>query len=202
MPIKDNLVTFTTQTVAQTLSASRTSVQRWIDSGMLKAFKTPGGHRRVTRRELTAFLRRQGAPIPAALQARLRLLVVDDDEQFLKNVKPLMKPLATDVELESVDNSLDALLRIGAGEADAVLMSTSMREFDCFQFLEKLKAREHLAEVVVIALAAGQVDEKLHQKLLKAGAAMLLTKPLTPKSLALALHELALMDSPEEFINP
>jgi len=200
MPTKDNFVTFTTQAVAQTLSASRTSVQRWIDSGMLKAFKTPGGHRRVTRRELAAFLRRQGAPIPTVLQAKVRLLVVDDDEQFLKNLKSLMKPLATDVELEPVDNSFDALLRIGAGEADAVLLDVNMRDFDCFQFLEKLKARETTAGVVVIAMS-GQTDEKIQQKLLKAGAAMCLTKPITPKSLALALHELALMDSPEEFAN-
>lgn len=196
MSTKENLVTFTTQDVAKVLSASRTSVQRWIDSGALKAFKTPGGHRRVTRRELVAFLRRAGAPVPTSLQARLRLLVVDDDAQFLKNLKPLMKPLAGDVDLDIVDNGVDALLRIGSGDCDAVLLDATMPGLDGLTLLEKLKGTERTADVVVIGMS-GRSDEKLEAKFLKAGAAKFLVKPITAASLAEALHELTLVDAPE-----
>lgn len=197
MSAKGNLVTYTTQDVAKVLSASRTSVQRWIDSGSLKAFKTPGGHRRVTQRELVAFLRRQGAPIPAALQARVRLLVVDDDVQFLKNLKPLMKSLAPSVDIDFVDNGVDALLRIGGGEVDAVLLDSTMPGLDGLTVLEKVRAMPKTAEVVVIGMS-GRADEKLEAKFKKAGAAAFVVKPLTPKSLTEALHDVGLLDAPDE----
>jgi len=200
MTAKANLVTFTTQDVARVLSASRTSVQRWIDSGSLKAFKTPGGHRRVTQRELVAFLRRQGAPVPASLLSRVRLLVVDDDAHFLKALKPLMKSLSGSVEVDFVDNGVDALLRIGAGQVDAVLLDSAMPQLDGLQVLEKLKANPSTAEVVVIGMS-GRADDKLEQKFLKAGASKFLVKPITPRSIFDALHELNMVDAPDELMS-
>jgi excisionase family DNA binding protein len=197
MSAKGNLVTYTTQDVARVLSASRTSVQRWIDSGTLKAFKTPGGHRRVTQRELVAFLRRQGAPIPPALQSRVRLLVVDDDAQFLKNLKPQMKSLAPGVEADFVDNGVDALLRIGSGEVDAVLLDATMPGLDGLTVLEKVRSMPKTADVVVIGMS-GRPDEKLEAKFKKAGAAAFVVKPLTPKSIAEVLHGVGLLDAPDE----
>ncbi|GMU58323.1 MAG: hypothetical protein AMXMBFR34_00860 [Myxococcaceae bacterium] len=193
------MVTFTTQDVAKVLSASRTSVQRWIDSGSLRAFKTPGGHRRVTQRELVAFLRRQGAPVPSSLLLRVRLLVVDDDAHFLKALKPLMKALSSSVEVDTVDNGVDALLKIGAGEVDAVLLDATMPNLDGMQVLEKLKGNQGTAEVVVLAMS-GRGDDKLEQKLLKAGAAKFLVKPITPKAIFDALHELGMVDAPDEAV--
>ncbi|MEW6431474.1 MAG: response regulator [Myxococcota bacterium] len=202
MSAKGNLVTYTTQDVAKVLSASRTSVQRWIDSGSLKAFKTPGGHRRVTQRELVAFLRRQGAPIPPALQSRVRLLVVDDDAQFLKNLKPLMKSMAPSVDIDFVDidfvdNGVDALLRIGGGEVDAVLLDATMPGLDGLTVLEKVRAMPKTAEVVVIGMS-GRSDDKLEQKFKKAGAAAFVVKPITPKVLTETLHSVGLLDAPDE----
>lgn len=199
MSAKGNLVTFTTQDVAKVLSASRTSVQRWIDSGSLRAFKTPGGHRRVTQRELVAFLRRQGAPVPSSLLLRVRLLVVDDDAHFLKALKPLMKALSSSVEVDTVDNGVDALLKIGAGEVDAVLLDATMPNLDGMQVLEKLKGNQGTAEVVVLAMS-GRGDDKLEQKLLKGGAAKFLVKPITPKAIFDALHELGMVDAPDEAV--
>lgn len=199
MSAKGNLVTFTTQDVAKVLSASRTSVQRWIDSGSLRAFKTPGGHRRVTQRELVAFLRRQGAPVPSSLLLRVRPLVVDDDAHFLKALKPLMKALSSSVEVDTVDNGVDALLKIGAGEVDAVLLDATMPNLDGMQVLEKLKGNQGTAEVVVLAMS-GRGDDKLEQKLLKAGAAKFLVKPITPKAIFDALHELGMVDAPDEAV--
>ncbi|MEW5742656.1 MAG: response regulator [Myxococcota bacterium] len=192
-------MTYTTQDVAKVLSASRTSVQRWIDSGSLRAFKTPGGHRRVTQRELVAFLRRQGAPVPASLLSRVRLLVVDDDAHFLKALKPLMKSLSSAVEVDVVDNGVDALLKIGAGEVDAVLLDATMPTLDGLQVLEKLKGNQATAEVVVIGMS-GRSDEKLEQKFLKAGAAKFVVKPITPKVIFDALHDLGMVDAPEEAV--
>ena len=58
---KRNLSTFA---VASLLEVDPGSVVNWVDEGMLKAHRTPGGHRRVAREDLLAFLREHKMPIP------------------------------------------------------------------------------------------------------------------------------------------
>ena len=55
---------FTSGEVAQMCAVSKTTVIRWVDSGRLGAFQTPGGHRRVLARELYHFMKRYGIPVP------------------------------------------------------------------------------------------------------------------------------------------
>jgi excisionase family DNA binding protein len=55
---------FTSGEVAQMCAVSKTTVIRWVDSGRLGAFQTPGGHRRVLAQELHDFMKRYGIPIP------------------------------------------------------------------------------------------------------------------------------------------
>jgi len=45
---------------------SESTLKRWIDDGRLKAFRTPGGHRRVPREEAVRLIRELGGPSAAA----------------------------------------------------------------------------------------------------------------------------------------
>jgi methanogenic corrinoid protein MtbC1 len=40
-------------------------MKRWVDSGLLRAERTPGGHRKITVADLLAFLRSRGRPMPS-----------------------------------------------------------------------------------------------------------------------------------------
>jgi len=51
---------FKTAQVADMLNVHQSTVNRWINTGELRAFTTPGGHRRITRADLIAFLRNNG----------------------------------------------------------------------------------------------------------------------------------------------
>ena len=61
-----NLSTFA---IAEMLHVDPGSVANWIDQGLLKAHRTPGGHRRVASEDLVMFLREHKMPIPAELDA-------------------------------------------------------------------------------------------------------------------------------------
>jgi excisionase family DNA binding protein len=39
---------------------SITTVVRWIEAGLVVAYRTPGGHRRITRDQLHQFARQRG----------------------------------------------------------------------------------------------------------------------------------------------
>ena len=49
--------------IAKGCGVSNTTVLRWISTGQLPAFRLPGGHYRIERDDLCAFLARHGIPI-------------------------------------------------------------------------------------------------------------------------------------------
>jgi excisionase family DNA binding protein len=71
---------YTTFEAAGLLGVSLPTVVNWIKARRLKAHRTPGGHRRIRREELAAFIVRHGMPLPAelsgAVPARRKVLVV------------------------------------------------------------------------------------------------------------------------------
>lgn len=71
---------YTTHEAARLLSVSLPTVVNWIKARRLKAHRTPGGHRRIAREEMAAFMVRLGVPLPSELagvaQARRKALVL------------------------------------------------------------------------------------------------------------------------------
>ncbi len=73
---------YTTFEAARVLGVSLPTVVNWIKGRRLKAHRTPGGHRRIAREELAAFMLRHGMPVPGELSgaapARRKALVVGE----------------------------------------------------------------------------------------------------------------------------
>src|SRR5512133_1918619 len=71
---------YTTHEAARLLGVSLPTVVNWIKARRLKAHRTPGGHRRIAREDLAAFMVRHGVPVPVelsgAVPARRKALVV------------------------------------------------------------------------------------------------------------------------------
>lgn len=57
--------TFSPAQAAHVLGVSESTIKRWVDTGYLRAEKTPGGHRKIRPPDLIAFLRAQGRPVPS-----------------------------------------------------------------------------------------------------------------------------------------
>src|SRR4051812_44254619 len=71
----DQKVLYTTHEIAGFCHVSMLAVVKWIDQGKLLGFKTPGGHRRVKRDDLLAFLQHYGFPLPPFLLAFLLIVI-------------------------------------------------------------------------------------------------------------------------------
>ena len=71
----------TTRQAATQLGVSVGTVQLWVESGLLQAWKTAGGHRRVLRDSVESLLHRKPAAPAAATRSgprQLRVLVQHD----------------------------------------------------------------------------------------------------------------------------
>ncbi len=172
----------TSHQVAKLISASNSSILQWIDKGLLPAYRTPGGHRRVERGALIRFLRDHGMPIPRQLADVARLLVVDDEKTFLRNAKRLIGRHAPLLTVETADSAMDALLKIGIFRPDAVLVDAKMPGIDGVELCRRLQADPATEHVTIVAMS-GRVTSKLESAFVEAGAVGVLSKPLDAKLL-------------------
>ena len=110
-PVKD---TYSTHDVAKICCVTPTTVIRWIEDGLIPAFKTVGGHRRVRREDLERVCRERGIPF-----------VVDGGREFLKRPEVLELMAALKTLAQPADEpALLAFLRSPSGAAsDAELLA-------------------------------------------------------------------------------
>src|SRR4030042_1139963 len=75
------------------------SVANWIDQKLLKAYRTPGGHRRVLSEDLVRFLREHNMPIPPELNFRpAHVLIVDAEPAITKLIARAVKTALPEAE--------------------------------------------------------------------------------------------------------
>ena len=58
----------TTYQISKYCKVSLTTVANWDEQGLLPAYKTPGGHRRVKKADLVEFLKKYNMPVPDELK--------------------------------------------------------------------------------------------------------------------------------------
>ncbi|PYR65113.1 MAG: hypothetical protein DMG20_15280, partial [Acidobacteria bacterium] len=79
---------YTTHDISRLLQVNPRSVINWIEQKLLPSYRTPGGHRRVRRDDLLAFLRKHQIPTPSSLvDGKFRILIVDDQEEVVNLLK-------------------------------------------------------------------------------------------------------------------
>ena len=166
--------------VAKLIDTSRTTVQRWIDAGQLKAFRTVGNHRRVKPDDLFAFLKRQGMPIPSGLQRKVRILVIDDEGRYLRALKAVLERADKRFEVEIAEDGLDGLLTVGARHPDIVLLDAMMPGWDGFEVCRRLKRNPETKKILVVGMSGLASNEEAFRK---AGVDAFVKKPLDPQLL-------------------
>lgn len=181
---------FSSRQVGKMVGADPSSVNRWIDSGKLSAYRTPGGHRRVLYDDLVVFLQQCGMPLPdELLPENKRVLLVDTDEANLKATRRALLRADKTLEVETCASSVDALLHIGAHRPDIVVLDASMPGVDGVEVCQRLQSSADTRGVMVIAVA-GKPTPALEKRLLGAGAVALLPKPIKAPSLLEAFAQL------------
>jgi excisionase family DNA binding protein len=171
---------YTTFEAAHALGVSLPTVVNWIKARRLKAHRTPGGHRRIAREELAAFMTRHGMPMPDeladAVETRRRALVVGEPGAPMDQVVRQLEAAGI-VALPSRPGFC-----AGAGAArhhpDVVVLVDPPA--DGGDTLAGLRGDEALSSVPVVAAARA---EHVH-RLRAAGCALVLASPIPDGALA------------------
>lgn len=181
MDLSDPDCLLTSHEVGELLQINPSSVVKWVNDGLLPAFRTPGGHRRIKPADLVAFLKGHGMYVPPKLKPAgpLRVLLVDDDHAFLSSFERAMKEFHRQLEVTCVDSGIEALLRLGSSEFDAIVLDVNMPEMNGLQVCRRIK--EHPAtRFVTVVMCTGEFSRDLEKRAIAVGAKALLAKPLAP----------------------
>jgi excisionase family DNA binding protein len=184
---------FTSHEVASLVQVSPSSVLKWIEQGKLRAFRTPGGHRRVAIDELVEFLRAHHLPVPRELEdEKVKLLVIDDEPTYLRSLGILLQKADSRVEVSLAENALDGLLKVGLQRPTVVLLDSYMPGMDGLEVCRRLKESPETANIAVLAMS-GRHSPELEKKFLEAGAVAFLAKPFQPVEVLSKLEGLGLV---------
>ena len=162
----------TTTEAAAILAISVGTVQLWVDKGLLVAWKTAGGHRRVTRESINKILHasppaQPKTPATVAPQnqtaERLRVLVVEDDRDLTRLYETMLRRWPMAPLVETSDNGIEALLAVERLKPDLLFIDLNIPGVDGFQMLNILNGKagyEGMTAVVVSGLSAAEMAER------------------------------------------
>lgn len=184
---------FTTSEVARFCEVSNDGVLKWIKSGKLRAFATPGGHYRVSAEDFRSFLTRYDIPFEESLfgaaPAPPCVLVVDDDPDIREIVRRRLLELDAGLRIEEASDGYDAGIQIGSLQPDLVIVDILMPRVDGFSLCRSIRANPKTQEIKVLAITALPEEANI-RRMYEAGADLCLVKPLDFRELGRAVRRL------------
>jgi len=162
----------TTGAIARYCEVSTNAVKKWIRRSDLPAFRTPGGHFRITREAFRCFLLRHGMPISVGFFAPRvpRVLIADDEPVVRELVRELVLSATPDpVIVETAEDGYDALLKVGDFKPDLLILDLKMPRMDGFEACRSIRSNPHTAHIQIVAMT-GFAGAGNRERILAAGA--------------------------------
>src|SRR5690242_180041 len=160
---------------ARYLGVAQSTIRKWSDSGRVRAFKTPGRHRRYRRDDLDAFLERS---LPDVRSGPV-VLIVDDDERLREYVRVNLEMEGYSVqEAGSAEEGMGVLDDL---RPDLVLLDVMMPKVDGWEMLQRMHERHGVGSIPVV-MFSGKVDEGAGEAA-ERGAQGFIGKPFDPQEL-------------------
>jgi excisionase family DNA binding protein len=176
---------FSTADLARRLGVSVPTVQRWVDLGHLKAWKTVGGHRRIDAESAEAFIRtqtqRRGGEVPAAVDVApvFSVLVVDDNSDDLDLLCALVDIALPGARVVRASNGFDALMEVGKAIPGLIVTDLTLPHMDGVEMIRHLSMQGDAHPPAIVAVSSQTPAHLQHLGGLPARVA-LLAKPVEP----------------------
>ena len=151
-----------TQLAAETLGVSVRTVQLWVENGTLKAWKTPGRHRRILRSSVEALLAEREAEQDVELLAMHDVLVVEDEATMQAYYEAMFELVRPELELRFADNGFAGLVEYGRKTPGLMLLDIDMPGMDGIELIKALDDNDQSDTriVVVTSLTEEQIKQR------------------------------------------
>jgi excisionase family DNA binding protein len=195
--MKESPRSYSTIAIAKRLGISLQTVQRWVDSGRLKAWKTPGGHRRIDARSAELLFEEHeramtadtaAEPLSAPASRPMQVVIVDDDPIDRALMSILVQTALPAAQLRVAGNGFQGLVMIAKFAPEIVVTDVHMPHMDGFEMIRNVLADAATRPRLMIAVSARSAEELADFGQLPAEV-RLLYKPLDHEAFVAAVRE-------------
>ncbi|MEI7612583.1 MAG: response regulator [Betaproteobacteria bacterium] len=152
-----------TREAAGLLGISVRTTQIWVEKGLLDAWKTPGGHRRVSRDSIDKLLRKVCFPVldlPTTLpDLSLKILIVEDDIDLLKLYETTFAHWPIPPTVVVAKNGVEALMELGRELPDILIADLCMPDINGFHLVRLIKAMPEFFNMTIVVISGLDTDE-------------------------------------------
>lgn len=162
---------YSTRDVAARLGLAVRSVQLMVDRGELQAWKTPGGHRRIDRASVEAFLqgreshgpRRSGGKTAAQTSmaagstpgsGNAKVLIIEDSKHYQKLASMLLRNDFPELEIFVADDGFAGLAMAGQLQPELLIVDILLPGMDGATLIASLRSHAQFAESQLIVLTS------------------------------------------------
>jgi len=157
-----------TSHAAELIGVSHRTIQLWVESGLLEAWKTAGGHRRISLLSVHKLLdQRSGdadvdigdcngdsAKVPTSqVRKKKKLMIVDDDVATLRIYELEIRGWGLPLQIMKAKNGFDVLLKIGEYKPDMLISDLNMSGMDGFRMIRALRSTPAYAKMLIIVIS-------------------------------------------------
>ncbi len=171
---------YTTGEIASLCHVTINAVKKWIASGKLKAFRTPGGHYRVGRAEFLEFLDTYKMDVKEALfPEHPKVLIVDDEPDVTAFIQGALESMNSGYHIETAADGYEALIKVGDFKPELLILDLRMPKIDGFEVCTRLKNDPATKGIKILAVSAFGPEDL--DRIIECGADIALPKPIKLK---------------------
>jgi excisionase family DNA binding protein len=154
----------TTLQAAKALGVTRRTVQLWVDSKVLQAWKTPGGHMKIHVAAVKILLeqRKKMMDLDENQQA-FNILYVEDDLIQQRLLTGFFSQSKSKINLRLASDGFEGLIALGAHTPDLLITDLNMPGMDGLEMLRHLKpimTDKKLNVVVFTSMSFQEIEDK------------------------------------------
>lgn len=159
-PAKPAFNFYTTREAAKKLGVSVTTIQLWVESGVLSAWKTAGGHRRIPSEAIDAMLAGQQSATAEDQAHHAHSVVIVEDEPVQREMYRIkFAEWKLPINLYLAEDGFEGLVMAGKYAPDLVITDLSMPGMDGFEMIRHLVRSSEVKIPAIIAVTALSTQE-------------------------------------------
>jgi len=170
------------------LACDLTTVIKWSNDGKLKAYKTPGGHRRIEEADLADFVKKFKLPFPEELKSENRILIVDDDPDFITLAAGYLGRIEN-IRLDSAGEGFTAGEKVISFSPHVVILDVKLPGIDGYEVCRRIKEKEETKNIKIVVVTAYDSPQDRNNAL-ESGADVYFSKPLKSEQFVSTIKKL------------
>ena len=150
---------------AKLLGLSVGTIQSLVEKNELQAWKTQGGHRRISMPSIREYQRRHNMLVTPAESRdnRIKVLLVEDDPVTREMIREFCSRCEMPVDCTAMSSGLEALIDIASIRPDVLIADLNMPGVDGFELLRTLRGNpmfNKMTTLVISALSQSEIDAR------------------------------------------